>query len=653
MPLARLASILLALTFLFTAHAAEEDEDAEPVPEGYEQRHYPVRALMQSHGGISDREEHTRALNENDIAEIIRYACAPDSWSKRGAAKIQFVAGSLVVTQKKEVHAEIEKTLAWLYSAVFPNARVTVVAARLNAETIKKLSDPKGFSADDLWKALDAAGEAAGTQVADMRGVEGQHLVAEGGTTHGYIKDYDVSGAVFDPILAHIGSGLAVEAMPLRYPDCTTVQVELRVALLQKPAFSTAGMTLDGVTGETMRTDSTGDDDKKVEIKTVLARTIKPFHGNLKIDLPLQVKSDLTTTVNAPAGKFKLASVMDDSLASGKPGARVAIFVRASVGAEGIPTLLGVSGLKEGESFRLIPVEAATRAVPDFQPKFRNPLGRLEHEVVAQGAVQPGVNAFEAPPLKSAPTLSEMIMSQQRAFAEKVRKNKIVESRGSLIFARLNNDDHKRLIDNLLASTQTPHGMKLHAISLAMPAAAYQKLATGNTETLEDAAVEALLSGAENQVLFNAVQGTLQNELTQSFVGHVRNYLADYDISGDSYDPVIHAILERGYTLSVTAGMRGDKLASLEISATTMPGEANPERSVIDSFTVQSSQSGNSIIGAHLDLDKPRLPKVALSAGISLPPGKFVLAGACKMPPLPDGKPDNRQAVLLVKVDAD
>ena len=632
--------------------AADGDaEDYEPPPEGYEERHYSISTLVTNttdfnqYDGYQGSSGNSTPLTEDQIADIVKTCVAPESWTRRGPARMQTTAGDLIVLQKKEVHAEIAKVLAWLHDGAAAPFRGTVVVSALKPETLKRIADGGGtLSSADLLKALDEAGADAMTEIVELRGQEGQRVVANATDRQQYIADFDVSGAVYDPQMRSVSTGLLASAEAMRLPDCTAAMVTLSVDTSQKPTMEKAQIEVDALTAAI---DPNAAVDKKEPAKAAIA----PFKSKLSIDLPSQAQGGLRTSLLVPRGVFVLAGTFDLSLASGKADRR-AVFVRATIGNEGVPTLQGVSGLKEGETFRLYPTASLSNVIPDFPgPVFLGlPSLTGAADVGVSSAASPAASPFDA---SKAASVAVPVFKAQVMFNEKVRKNKIVDVKGPMVFTRLNNEDHAKLQKTFSDSVQRRAMLRIRAVALAVSPEAHRKLLLDDTASFDAAAVEALVGGVGAQLLTDSVLSMLPEQRVHIFAGQKKNVVSKYEISGDSYDPSVYSILERGYVLDFKTRMHGDEpKGEVEMRFQAIPAAAGNDRTTLEAMAVNSGANANIVVGLHAELDRLKMGIISVKGNSSIAAGKFVLAGSAKMPATTDGKADPRQVLLFLRLDA-
>lgn len=662
---ALLASFFFALSASVCALDDGKDDEDYQIPDGYEERRYSLQTLLRSAtdftmGNPCSRSSAIPELTGQNILDIIRTCVAPDSWTKRGSARMELSEPVLSIIQKKEVHTEIERVLQWLNDGATPPFRATVIAVNLKTVTVRKFAAGAAITPADFAKALEEAGE-TGVDIVELRGVERQTVVATSAFTQNFIKDYDVSGAVFDPVVSTTGTGFSASAVVYRNPDCASLQIDLSVKLLDKiemakgKILGEGGMAAKSPTEvKTLIKDDQGKD--KVESARI-PHDGKPVNikADLNLDLPSQVGGGLQTSFSAPQGAFVLAGTIDLSAPNNTPGMLTAIFVRASAGHGTLPALAGVSGLKEGESFRLYPAAANLRHTPSFPGNMPDMFSKF----LELGTSESVANPFaQAPAGAGAPTaldvrgLKDSISKSQKLLAEKVRKNKLVEAMGPVVFTRLVEADHTRFLANLMTEMRfysTP--VSVHAFALVLPPAAYRKLMLEDHELYEAAEVEALNANGAMLLADASLKMVPGGNFANIFAGRKRSVISDYEISGDSHDPVIRQLPEQAFAIDFVcrrgAQANGDEI---EVRFNAVPDKLLVTRETLETFSVNSGGSMDVLLNLRADLDKVRNGALGFRSAARGATGKYALAGSAQMPNTADGKRDPRQAVLFVRV---
>ena len=376
--LAILAALMLSLMGAWQAGALAAEEDGPP-PDGFEKHSYNIADLSRPPATLSLDEasgDERPPLSAQDVMEIVKTAVAPESWLGNGPARITVENGQLVVLQRKDVHAEIAKVLAWLRESAVPPFHATIVAATLKPDVLKKFTDEAGpIAPAALLKAIEDAGEGAHTEMIELNGAEAQRIHVSGSERQRYIGDYDVAGAVYDPVMRTVSDGLRVHAYGYRLPDGKNVHIDLRVALGQDTQIDTAtigisGTNMESTTPALFEPGNEKEKEKKEAKKPDAAAMTVNLEKQLKLHLPRQTAGAFAAEVEPLQGQFALAGTLDLTLAAN--GERRAFFVRASAGTSGIVPLQGVSGLKAGESFRLYPALALTHSESDYPGPYLN-----------------------------------------------------------------------------------------------------------------------------------------------------------------------------------------------------------------------------------------------------------------------------------------
>lgn len=670
------STFLLAAVSFLTLHCAptvfcgEDDghDDIDVIPEGFEERQYPIRDLLSGIPELDRLDGPTGSmpsacqLAPDHIMSIIRHAAGPDTWTKRGAARMSVQSWMLVVLQKKEVHDEIAKVLAWLREATVIHSRTTLVLAALKPEALAKLENGNGqITSADLFKAIEDAGEGSAT-ILELRGREGQDVVATGSLRQKRTMDYDVSGGVLDPVMRSQAVGVIANARVFRLPDCKNARVDLGMRVQGSISEAEAEIRLRGIgTREVTSIQKINQSDKpekKDEVREERhAGALRPveFDSLLKVDASRQALGNLQATVVAPRGQFVLAGVLDYAAGDGKENVRRAVLVRAEAGTGSVPTLLGVSGLKEGEIFKIYPLAVAMTEVADFPaPRWSDP--ELETKVALGGGLvdyQIGVaNPFSIAPT-GAPALvtlnTEMIQSK---FAERVRKNKLVEPYGHVIFTRLNAEDHAKMQSTVSTPVQAAlEGIRVRTVAVALSQSAWRKLLLDDADKIDDAALQALLATPQAVRLADASLVVQPNQTTHSFAGKGVRFISDYEISGDLHDPVRSGLLERGYVLEAHhVPPVSPTSAQVAVRFRLYPG-AKIENKPIDTYAMGSGMKSDFLMRITADLAHVRLGIVNLQGNVRATKGQYVIACSTPMPATAEGAADSRQAVLLVRVE--
>jgi len=651
------------------AEEHNEGDDFEPPPEGFTEQTYPLSDLMRPIANLSGENEESNnivPLNINDIKEILKTSVAPDTWRAHGPARMDDENGVLIVLQKKEVHEELAKVLDWLRESAAPAFHGTVVVAAMKPEALQKYTDdPAPIEPADLQKAIEDAGAAAHPEFFEINGAEGQRISVGSSVRHRYLGDIDVAGAVYDPVLRTAVEGLRIQALGMRTPDCKNVHVEIRAAFGRDLKFDTAKVKLALVATQTVQNSNADADkdkgkkdggdkkdaDAKDKKKSEETFANDGLNKEMTLSLPALTAGGFAATVEVPQGKFALAGTLDLGLI--EKGEKLAVFVRPNIGTENVATLLGVSGLKEGESFRLYPLLAMLRGPADYPaPNFFSRFA--DQNMFSNLEAAPTANAYAPrdPFVSGAPSATgESMRRAKMQFQEKVRMNKIVEPRGSFVFTRLKDDDHAKMAARLTSDLHRAGApVRAHVLLVALSPESSRKLMFSSSRVFDGPALNVLIGAPGSETLVDEALTVAMNQRSFVFAGHLREYVADYDINGDSYDPATDRLLDRGFVLDLRPmPTASGKSTDVEIRLAAVPGAAEIKRSTVDAFSVSSGAEVNLVLGIGADLDLPHLGLLDLRQTVRAPFGQYIIVGATQMPPGVDGKPDPRQAVLFLR----
>ena len=234
--------------------------------------------------------------------------------------------------------------------------------------------------------------------------------------------------------------------------------------------------------------------------------------------------------------------------------------------------------------------------------------------------------------------------------------NKIILDTGAFVFARLKDDDHARLAKMLMAGIHPGGGLvRARALALALSPESARKLLFADARTFDTAALAALLAADGNAVLLDEALSLGAGQRSHVFAGQFRAYLADYNINGDSYDPEVQNLVERGFSLDLRAMPSSEKAMDVEVRLQAIPGAANVKRTTIDGYTVNSGAQVSLIPGISAEIDLPKIGMVEMRQTVSAPndgKGQYVLAASARAcPPAPMASPDPRQMLLFIRVD--
>jgi len=182
-----------------------------------------------------------------DIAQLLKERLFPADFAD-ACTSIEEQGGKLVVMQTPEVLAKIEEALGMFRQSA---RRPVSVVARWMVVKTADLKDalgadlPATLAPNDVPKALALLAKPDTRDLATARLVcfNGQKVSSFGGLEKAVVKDYDVSGAVMDPIVSSVRSGLVTEVEPLviegtgekEFPTQIRLDVETSLARTETP----------------------------------------------------------------------------------------------------------------------------------------------------------------------------------------------------------------------------------------------------------------------------------------------------------------------------------------------------------------------------------------------------------------------------------
>src|SRR5262245_43904884 len=81
-----------------SARALDDDDNDYQIPAGYEERRHPIGGLLERPenfqlGAASFNVGSVATLNPQNVLDIVRNCVAPETWTKRGPARIEITGG--------------------------------------------------------------------------------------------------------------------------------------------------------------------------------------------------------------------------------------------------------------------------------------------------------------------------------------------------------------------------------------------------------------------------------------------------------------------------------------------------------------------------------------------------------------------------------
>jgi hypothetical protein len=200
-------------------------------------------------------------------------------------------SGSMVVMQTPVVQKQIAQTLSKLHTTL----KTQLVAKGLLFQSAQ-IPTASIFDQEELKKLMGDR-SAAGTRAAPrVVCYNAQRVHIQSGKNSNYIRDYDVAGTLYDPVVSTAQEGFVFEVHPTLTSDHANVDVD--VHFTYSAAVGKA---------ETRSVVMSAPPDAKNE------EGAAPAALSLKIDVPSLETQRINTKVRIPKGKWVLAGVMNNT----------------------------------------------------------------------------------------------------------------------------------------------------------------------------------------------------------------------------------------------------------------------------------------------------------------------------------------------------
>jgi hypothetical protein len=261
-------------------------------------------------GATFTLDEPRQFMGIEEAADLVRARVAPGSWTDKSAAIVSLRGGLMLVRQKPEVLADVEKFLGSLISSRLQTITTEVVVvgfrpgARAEWEKDIPALAPGGYAAEaaPFERLLEEAGRRARVRLVDRAEVTGfpeQRVHALRSRQEAYVGDYEPQVStlvsVMDPIIENFITGFGIDVRPRADAAGGTVAVDLR-----------AGMS----SGELKDADAL--EAAAGALQTATARVHK-----------------WTATVRCSKDRWSLAAM--ETVGSGEEREELAVFIRARV----------------------------------------------------------------------------------------------------------------------------------------------------------------------------------------------------------------------------------------------------------------------------------------------------------------------------------
>jgi len=235
--------------------------------------------------------------------------------------------GCLVVVQRMDIQKQIGQFLSTLRATLRPQMVVKgmlVASAEIPAASI--------FDSEALAKVLGPKGSAAALASPRLICSNAQRVHVRSGTMFNYISDYDVAGAVYDPVIATALDGYIFEVRPTLSSDRSCAQVDVNFQFNTRTGKSETRNIVMAPPAVAASSTSTPTVPMTPAIKPIEEPPTEsaPNAMRLPIEIPSMNSQQIRTQVRVPAGKWVLAGVMNNPNTQAKEN-RLLLFISADV----------------------------------------------------------------------------------------------------------------------------------------------------------------------------------------------------------------------------------------------------------------------------------------------------------------------------------
>jgi len=263
----------------------------------------------------------TVGLAAGDFAAILKDKLLAEQFNNP-ATSIEESGGKLVVINTPEVLAKVAQVLGELRKTARRPLLVTTRWAVVNTEALKTAlgqSLPQSLNAQEADKALDLIAAEGSRDLASVRLIcfNGQRSSGFGGIERTFVKDYDVSGSVMDPVVSSLIAGAVADVKPLILEGTGGADVPNQLMIETRLSFS--------------RTDANPTAIDPVASAKEGPLTMPPLPG--KIQTPASSSQDIRSTVriqDGGAALFRLPVpdwIQGEDAAAAKKGERTLIVL--------------------------------------------------------------------------------------------------------------------------------------------------------------------------------------------------------------------------------------------------------------------------------------------------------------------------------------
>jgi hypothetical protein len=306
----------------------------------YEAPDYPGPELMVmsppvNTGNTAVAEVKAAASTPASIADMIRNRIRPETWDVALGTSIEEMGGYLVVSQTPEIHALITNLLA-----AFNGTAKLIVSTKGLLIPATTVPDGTYYSEEELNKLFGGNAAATATVTPSVSGFNKQRVHTLSGTTHAVVKDLDVNGDSYDPVVGTVLDGFVFDVRPTVSSDRTLTNVELRATFnsnLKRETRALGAQAERGVRsvgvlppGESSSTSTKKEESTSSSSREPGSLLSTQYTAGIELDFPFVDSNAVRTEVSVPAGKWVLAAVLSnpDSKAANK---HMLLFISSEV----------------------------------------------------------------------------------------------------------------------------------------------------------------------------------------------------------------------------------------------------------------------------------------------------------------------------------
>ena len=556
-----------------------------------------------------------------DIVKFITRRVDPESWGEGWGTHISQNAGRLIVLQTPAVHRRIESLLGSPTWVSMPSSVRGMIVA-VNAETAGRLRRkvPGPMTPAEVEKLAAAAGPGALLASPQVICANDQRAHAWLGQQSAYVGSYSVSGSTPCPNVHQLLEGTVFDVRPTLSFDESSADVVLRFTVAgdrhdrQKEFFFLSDETC----AETAAGAKEGEAGEKARPRPVHAPQL--LKGRVR--LPDVRVLRLRNTISVPLGKYTLAGTLPLPPAGGRDGApgRVGLVLVTVTRAAGAAR----AGDDGDEGRRMITRVYDVRELTGLAWNFPGPqVGLQVRPAGGAGAVlappPPAILALPSDALAAVVTKSIEPDSWGREGASiRSTQAQLVVHHTAAVHARI-----RAMLTRLREQCRPQVSMSMLVLAASDEVAAKVRGRDGNQ--FAPAEAEKLLA-AKGTVLLAAPQLCCSNnQRVHAYAGRQVTYVSGFSSSGSVTTPDISTAVH-GWVFDVRPVLSPDHASATAELRFTMTGEAGGSEEL--GVELVPAAGKRPAVANHLTAPKAEI--ISVRNSISVPIGKYVLAGTCR-----------------------